>query len=607
MSQPSNNTARYLRVIRIDDTVSTPVRRDRYDPVEGDGIVGHPLELVTYEVEGKVGLAINSLGAARTFWLQFGPASTPDIVLGDINFEWDAESPLRAWGRNIPTGLMHCKPFVAIARSNGRPLSVILHTANRKVWSALLVGTDVQTNPGRVFGLLAAQEAMEIAAILGDEIQGASAQKLEPVWEWLDRRTLSTPKEALLTAVADYRRQVVTALRGRFEGSNKLRLRVGAREWRRLLAWCRQMSAQPRALNGEADIGLPLLYPDGQTDRISFASLFADVQNISTHSLPASCFEVVRVEEPWALVNGLPQVGALVAECGGVGEAIKAAAEALRQLPLGQVRLRHNLRKVEDDPLALGLAVLFRVIEIYKSDEDRWGGIWAEGHWNPTTLKEVDEPEEYHWAVPLSKWVGLAEQALRDVCEEFSDESGFVEADDVEEVFLTNIPPKVPAKFRDRMAPGGMGVYLDILCDLGRAESRKGNDGQWLYRIREAEGAVEGKRPPSRPPAGAVKLVWDSENLPTLLRDSLGFGSRGPGRVSNDNAVGQILFDAFVGSADDTHLSANEKAKRGRPFLLRFRAGEGPGWLREVCRGYCRDVLGWAEEERWPACIAQRA
>lgn len=53
--------------------------------------------------------------------------------------------------------------------------------------------------------------------------------------------------------------------------------------------------------------------------------------------IEGACFELTRVAEPWKLTRGgLPQIGALIAECGDVGEAATAAEEALRMLPLGE-------------------------------------------------------------------------------------------------------------------------------------------------------------------------------------------------------------------------------------------------------------------------------
>jgi hypothetical protein len=106
---------------------------------------------------------------------------------------------------------------------------------------------------------------------------------------------------------------------------------------------------------------------------------------------------------------------------------------------------------------------------------------------------------------------------------------------------------------------------------------------------------------------GTTGLTWDSDNLPVALRDSLGFGSRGPGATVNDNAIGQILADAFVSSPDDVPLSPSDKAKSGREFLEGFRSGEAPGWILETCRSFCQEELVWRDELDWPKCLTARA
>jgi hypothetical protein len=609
MSQPSLQKVRNLRVIRIDDTAGSLVPDDKYFPIEGDGVVRRPLDLVTYKVKDKIGLGINGLAAARMFWLQFKPAFVPDIVLGDINFEHDEGSPLQAWGReaksSIPNGLMHCKPFAAMARVTGRPLSVMLHTADKGHWSRMLTGVGAQDDRRRVFALLAAQEAMEVAAILGDPIPGASRYNLDPVWEWLGDRTQSTPSAALKMAIVDYRRRLTVALRSKGENESVLRLRVGFYEWRLLLDWCQGMRNGPKVLKDEADIGLPLLYPDGSHDRISFASLFADVRDVTTKTLPATCFELIRIAEPWDLKNGLPQVGALIAECGEVGEATTAAGKSLRLLPLSLEPLQINIRRLLEDTLALGFAVLFRALEIYRSDEDRWERIWTEGHWHPGKLAEVEDASDYRWAKPVGQWVKLVERALRAVASEdggvdlLAGGEEFVEVEAVAEKFAAMAPSEV----RRDLTAVGVSRHLEFLCEMGLAESRISPSGGAVYRILGSQEKSEVPQRPVRPSAGSTCLNWSSDNLSVSLRDSLGFGSRGPG--VNDNAIGQILHDAFVGGIEDSSPSANERAKSGREFLERFRSGDSPAWIQETCRSYCQEVLRWNDERYWPRCINQ--
>jgi hypothetical protein len=149
---------RWLRVIRIDDSAKSPVPKTKYFRAEGEGVVTPPLELVTYDRGDETAIAINGLAAARSFWLAFNPTLTPDLVLADVDFEKDDTSPLHDWAHekrsHIPTGLTHCKPFAAIARATGRPISIQLHTANAGQWRHMLSGLGAKDDRRSVFALL---------------------------------------------------------------------------------------------------------------------------------------------------------------------------------------------------------------------------------------------------------------------------------------------------------------------------------------------------------------------------------------------------------------------------------------------------------------------
>ena len=78
--------ARNLRVARIDDRAGGVVHLMDYDPVNGDGVVRLPLELITFPVGERLCLGISRLESAEAFWTAFDPARLPDIVLGDVDF-----------------------------------------------------------------------------------------------------------------------------------------------------------------------------------------------------------------------------------------------------------------------------------------------------------------------------------------------------------------------------------------------------------------------------------------------------------------------------------------------------------------------------------------
>ena len=114
---------RRLRLLQIEDN-----KRLREDTE-----VVRALERVTFCVKNHRVGAISSLQDATCYWQHFDMAYMPDIIVSDINFEDDVTTPLQRLRSNdhgdkrksgIPSGIMHLKPFAAMARSLGRPIEV---------------------------------------------------------------------------------------------------------------------------------------------------------------------------------------------------------------------------------------------------------------------------------------------------------------------------------------------------------------------------------------------------------------------------------------------------------------------------------------------------
>ena len=585
---------RNLRVLRIDDRADLKQNSEDFDPIFGDGVVFDPLQLVTYSVESQLFLSISSLSTAIEFWVAFDRQQLPDIVLGDVDFEKDETSPLQEWSgnmRHIPTGLSHCKPLAAIAKAVGSPLSVMLYTANAHQWRMLSESGD-KSDRNRVFGLLAAHEAMELAAILGEKIRGACRRDLQPVWNWLADKTESTPAAALAKALPDYRRQIVERLRRQMDASFQLALRVPAGEWPKLRGWCLSMAHQPAPLK-DSDMGLPLLYPDGRFDRLSFKSLFADVggEALLYDPLPSSCFDLTKDVGPiWELVDGLPRIGALIAECGEFADAVTSALTALSALTLEGVSPERNLRELTSNPFARGFSILFRAMQYYKMDHDKWGRIWVDGYWDPNRASEIEDTAHYSESLSLRDWVMLTMVAASGAAEKEGSEDGFVDLAAIAETLSSNANRTLKKE--------AIVFQLECLCQMGRAEKRCSNPAADAeYRVWGHSLDDIGDRPPPRPLDGSTRIAWHSANLYTKITECLGF-------KGNHNAVGQILHDAFLSNQEEPKpKNANVKAQRGRDFFKNFEDGDVPGWLVEVCRNYAREELQWLDDASWPICI----
>lgn len=610
---------RKLRALRIDDRAGTIIPVEDFDYVTGDGVIISPLDLVTIQKGNDVALGIRGIKSAEHFWDSFVSTNLPDIILGDVNFEKDDSSPLKEWGDDLPTGLSHIKPLAAIARAVDRPISVSIHTANHETWQTLLARWCEHASDSAksvVFGLLAAHEIVELAAILGQPIQNWRRDNLQPVWSWLAIHSASTPQAALTLGVRNYRKQIVSRLRN-CSGKLQHTLQLLPSDSYQLIRWCNKMRDEPRMLSSN-DPGLPLLYPDGMIDRISWASLFADVDNIEFRRLPPGCFDLTPVnpEEPiWELANGLPRIGAIVQSALSIQDAFKTAVVALGKVPLGKYELSKNLREVLDDELARGFAVLFRIVEIAHFDECGWGRVWNEGPWDPIRLDELDLPlgfDEYYevekvLGKSLEEWTDIVHQALKAICDQ-EESAELAEIAQRLDSVVDEERIAIHGKFEQNLE--SVEFHLELLKEMKLVEiftDSQVRDSR--YRLPDQEAETIPHLRPLRPLVG-TKIAWLGTHLDTSLRESLGF-------KTNKNAVGQILCDAFQ---DVSHLledlSAGERKKKnagiraqqGREFLENFLNGKAPLWIYEVCRDYCKGTkhLLWTDERTYPMWLHRR-
>jgi DNA-binding transcriptional ArsR family regulator len=498
------------------------------------------------------------------------------------------------------------KPLAAVARATGAPLAVALITGDPGRWRLLVQeSSGGRHSDAAVFGFLAAQEAIEVAAILGDSLSQSDGNDLTPVWDWLSERTAYGVKEAIGTAVCDYRRQVVNRVRGA-ENGNPLALRVPLGKYSQLRKWCQEMERKPMPLGAEGvDIGLPLLFADGRIDDIRIASLYADVDSILSRGLPAKCFDLTRDPgDMWSLANGLPRIGALIAELGSVDLSVQAADRALALLPRGSGRLELNLLSVERGELARGFATLFRALEVHFADETMWEQIWNGEHWDPVLLDEAVSRAACPWVGSLSDWIKRTERALIEAtAEEAINEEPHPWADigSITAHFIALVRKELGENLAG-MTPGAVAVHLGFLQEMELVESRSCVGG-YEYRTRTPQIHINR---PRRPEGDGTRLKWASAHLQDELMDSLGFGSRrGPATTENFNAIGRVLYAAFLATIGSPP-PMTDQARLGRAFLESFLRGEAPGWVIEVCREFVRTGLAWTDAQTWPRSILGR-
>jgi len=226
-----------------------------------------------------------------------------------------------------------------------------------------------------------------------------------------------------------------------------------------------------------------------------------------------------------------------------------------------------------------------------------WEQIWDGGDWDPVRLDESQSKGTCPQAAPLSRWVDRTENAVQKAAE--YDDIGWASVGEITTCLTEEFRKETGIDLKKVLQPSAVAVHLEFLCQMGRVERRTSVDGS-EYRRRTDASSV---RRPMRPVGQKTKLAWLSDHLPDVLMDSLGFGKkRGPGSTDNHNAVGQVLYRAFLANAS-TPLNPSDQAEQGRAFLDAYLNGNAPGWLVEVCREHCRTRLIWTDEATWPKSI----
>jgi hypothetical protein len=593
-----NDKPRYLRVLIIDDAIDGPFQTcDPAELTQHKGI-GEPLSQVTYEYDDLTYVAINSLKAAANFWSIYSDRLCPDIVLTDVNFEKDTTTPLQSVGEFnsscIPTGLSHCKAFAAIARAKSRPLAIAIHTADPSLWAR---GAEdrVGNRTKHFFGLLAAHEIIELAALLGDRLS-FNTLNLDSVFAWLENRSargdirLSKNKGVQL-----YREAIVSGIIATEDNGSRIRVPYSAAL--ELKLWCERMHESPRPLGskkGSSDPGLTMLYASGEVDKVYLSSIFADVENIEYSALNKDCFKLQESEgDVWKLRNNLPAIGELVFEVMQSVEVVGEALGYLSDLPLDAEALNRNLRQFENN-IAKGIAVLFRAIEIKYQKREEFVRLWLNDMWDPTKLRacKLDDIDDYSNMRPLREWI----VCIIKILSKLGDRDGrdrYFEDHDV----LGEFRKLLPVASKDEMTIGKLRMHMQLAVEIGAIETIVELES---HEYRVVDRAMDIFQSASSPPATLGTREGESVWLSRDVRDSLGFGNKNPDSSHNDNAIGQILYAAFLAGAGKKGVSANQRAKLGRDFFKKFERGEVDVWIRLYCMDFCKNELGWTEKEHWP-------
>ncbi|HEX8190432.1 MAG TPA: hypothetical protein VF586_18890, partial [Pyrinomonadaceae bacterium] len=384
---------RNLQILRINDRlpayeVADPAVPRQYVP-EG------PLDLL--EVGGHGG--ISSLLGATRFWKEYRAERPADLIVADVHFDFDTTSPLsrllHEHGNHTSMGLSFVKPFLAGAHSGQRLQAVGIHTADASLWATLSLSEQPLD---RCMSLLAAHQIAEVAAIYDGSslVEESMRQKsLRPYWDWLERNARAKFDGAVRLSLRRYRKlllaQAAPAVEGGLPG-----VFVAPGDYQEVLNWCEAMRQEPRELCPENDCGLTFFYPDGSTDCVYIASLFAEVDDISWRALPASCFDTAAEEDadvdPAELdASKLPRIGRFLQRLGDLSAACHEATEILeRNFPITPSDLRNvatRLTQVEVSKgpphLVRGLAAVFQLIRLHEYEFAVWEDKFSDHVWEP--------------------------------------------------------------------------------------------------------------------------------------------------------------------------------------------------------------------------------
>lgn len=582
-------TARNLLVLRIDDAL--------FDAEQPQGsrrtleIDALPLSLDTYSIRDGSGSvsAISRWSTALKIWSRVSSSAVPDLVIADVLFAEDDTTPLEgvaqygSYPRFIPTGLCHLKPFAALARALERPLGLAIHTRNPAVWEEAWLKEDPHP-----MAALAAHEIGELAAILGDPIEGTTVnERVSNCWNWLKERARENFDPALYTAMADYRRRLIEATQVNGNAADRplgmTRALVLPQNWVELAGWAARQAQSGSSARIEPELGIEILFANGHRDHIRLASLFGEVHEIAERRLPARCFGVPEAgtdTAPWELDDsGNPKIGAFLQS---IGSLTRIAEEAIRLV------VKFPVLRAEDDPLpfnlldeatdlphrelTLGLAVLFQVLKWEHARYQAWHSGLEQRGWMPQQLRLVESEEHPSLGEFLS--------SLARFTRGFSGEPFWrTEVFDTYDHF---------GPLREKHANSDWARWhFDRLVDAGLLLYDPSGDTYTLLASRRFH--LDLLPIPGRLPDGFSEDPGD--DLRAALRDTLGFGKKfGPG-AKDDNAVGRRLAMAFCGS---------KEAHDGRQFLDDLLDGSGPPWLLELLRHYLVEVLQWYEPRTWP-------
>jgi hypothetical protein len=589
---------RKLKLLIIDDELS--VSPGGYDAPE-------PIERLS---PGAGARGIDSWRTAMKFWSAFQGGDVPDIVVADVRFIRDLDSPLsnlfKAEENNIPTGLSHLKTFAVLSRALGQPMGVAIRTMDRGLWERQIKSIRAEE---RAMGYLAIQEIGELASILGDGdelINGAFNKQrvINKCMEWFKKTSADTFEDGLKQAIDDYRRHLLRLATSSEEAPVVF---VRPSHYAQLMGWCRQMSEKPQPLNEQCDPGIELTYRDGRHDLISLASLFCDFGGIASRPLGASAFSTDEREHPWKLDDdGRPRIAAFLQGLGSLSEACSDAAEAVlsysvnypppteyRPPTLATIKSRYSA-------LTAGLVVVFQFIKIEEKRAEVWEDSFVEASWDAKRLEFItgEKSPDNNLKTALMRLVHLARNYLAQVgtdragAEEDESCHFFTRAelfDEYPEEWVKSINLDDAEQDSDwvkwhfeRLVEANVFTFC-----IRRGEEYYGIAPEWRVRRYDLSAPPVPRQFPEAVQMSAGKKIKEPDRI-KWLRETLGY-------EGDYNSIERTLAAAFAPSA-----LGKDAVKVGGLILDELKSNNLRPFLLEAAREYATQYLSKWPIAKWP-------
>lgn len=413
--------------------------------------------------------------------------------------------------------------------------------------------------------------------------------------KWIEEKTLEDVGGAIMKAVASFRKRLVIVANPAYGHYD--RIVVDPEPLAQLLSYCEHAAndPDPEMIVRPDDDGWPglgLILADGSRDEISVQSLFGEISKLRPGHFTLTD---EPIQDPWALADGKPSVGAYLKRLTEWGTVYEAAVTYVDRLSNGKEPAKVSLNQIVGQQqahvyLVRFLVGIFQAVRLYHSAWEEWNKMYSEDGWDLRAGEFGASTERYDdGQTTLQHYVSKMYRAIRNL-----DHLDVID----EEALLDSMT--FNGEWEDWVHGSGstgmrksVRLLLDILVSLNLLtfDSASGDkEGGWRLvdrtRSRYASMAVPPCPDELMPSRLTLNAKKDNGGAIKGLAASLGFIKDGEGQYSS---MGLLVKNA-LGDA------VNHKTFWNGLFLH----GTCPGWVSALGRKYAVDKRDWDEPVHWP-------